>query len=254
MTNVPAVRLRSALFLIAVAAAVGAAPASTGDQEEPFTPAEYAAAIQRTVSDSTVHAVIGPSETPLPLELSNFLLDHPDMSAFIVNRRKIAPYRIEMLGPRRSLADDGEGTRGIVNLVDASPGHRLYYGEGVHRSLLFPDIRATAVIEMDLSEAAGPDSRPRTITLFHVWVRMKSRFVSRLVKTLRSFLQGTVVGKFSKAFFVADSVGRLMARDPYAVAEDIRAFPSLFVEDRAAILEMMSRLKPLPDDPPIPRR
>ena len=236
-------QLRAVLFLFAVTVAVGSGPALADEQEEPFTPAEYAAAIQRTVSGCTVQAVLGPSETPLPLGVSNFLLDHPDLSAFIVNRRKIAPYRIEMLGPRRSLADDGEGTKGIVNLIEETSRHRLYYGEGIHRSLLFPDIRATAVIAMDLSEATGPDSRTRTITTFHVWVRMKSRFVSRLVKTLRPFLQGLVVGKFSKAFFVADQVGRLLAHDPESITEDVRAFPSLFVEDRAALLDMISRLK-----------
>jgi hypothetical protein len=240
-------------MLCAVAAAAGEGSDATGGPEEPFTPAEYAAAIKSTISGYTVHAVLGPSETPLPLEASNFLLDHPDMSAFIVNHHKIAPYRIEMLGPRRSFADDGEGTRGIVNLIEENDHHRLYYGEGVHRSRLFPDIRATAVISMDLGAAVGPDSRRWTVTTFHVWVRMNNRFVSGLVKTLRPFLQGAVVGKFSKAFFVADSVGRLMARDPDAVTEDVRVFPSLSVEDRAAALEMLSHLKPSPDRPTFPR-
>ena len=249
-------RRASALFLIvAVLAAVpGAKFIPMDDVEEPFTPAEYAAAIQSTVSGCTVSAVLGPAETPLPLEASNFLLDHPDMSAFIVNRRKIAPYRIEMLGPRRSSADDGEGTRGVVNLIEASGHHRLYYGEGVHHSRLFGDIRATAVIGMDLSEGAGPDSRTRTVTTFHVWVRIKNRFVSRLVKTLRPFLRGTVGGKFSKAFFVADSVGRMMARDPDAIAADVRDFPGLFAEDRAAFLEMIARLRRAADGSTAPRR
>lgn len=236
-------RARTALIVL-TAASVFAAAAAADEAEEPFTPAEYAAAIRNTVSGYTVQATLGPAETPLPLEVSNFLLDHPDMSAYIVNRHKIAPYRIEMLGLRRSLADDGEGTSGVVNLIEESDRHRVYYGEGTHRSFLFPDIRATAVIVMDLNESKGPDGASKTITTFRVWVRIKNRFVSGLVKTLRSFLQGTVVGKFSKAFFVADSVGRLMARDPDAIAEDFRVFPSLFVEDRAAILGMLARLKP----------
>jgi hypothetical protein len=223
-----------------------AAPARAADvepPEDPFTPAEYADAIQKTVADCTVHAELGPARTPLPLALSNFLLDHPDLSAFIVNRRGIAPYRIEMQGPRRSLADDGEGTAGLVNLMERTDTRRLYYGEGIHKSRVFPDIRATAVIIMRLSAAAGPDGLPQTITTFDVYVRMRSRFISRLVKTLRPFLQKTVIGKFSKAFFVADSVGRLMAQDPAAVAAEARAFPTLFVEDRAELLAMIAGLK-----------
>ena len=231
---------RRALLAMLLAACAVPSRSAAEAPEDPFTPAEYAAAVGEVVSGFTVSAILGPQETPLPLEVSNFLLDHPDMSAFIVNRRKIAPYRIVMLGPRRSRADDGEGTAGIVTLLEEDAHHRLYYGEGIHHSLLFPDIRAAAVISMDLSE----DGPARTITTFHVWVRIRSRFVSRMVKTLRPFLQGTVIRKFSKAFFVADSVGRLMARDPAGAAEDFRAFPGLFVEDRAKILEMLARLSP----------
>lgn len=247
--------LRSALSAPAalVAAALLAASARAAKPEppaDPFTPAEYALAVQRTVADFTVHAELGPAETPLPLALSNFLLDHPDLSAFIVNREKIAPYRIEMRGPRRTLADDGDGTAGIVNLLERTDTRRLYYGEGVHKSFLFPDIRASAVILMRLREAPGADARPQTVTTFEVFVRMRSRFVSRLVKTLRPFLQKTVIGKFSKAFFVADQVGRLLARDPEAVAADARAFPTLFDEDRAALLTMIDRLKTPPPSAP----
>ena len=239
-------RRGAAAIGVVLVAAAGPGFSAADDAEEPFTPVEYAAAVRSTVSGFTVQAVLGPEETPLPLELSNFLLDHPDLSAFIVNRRRIAPYRIEMLGPRRSFADDGEGTRGVVNLISETDRHRLYYGEGIHRSSLFPDIRAAAVISMDLSEATGRGAGARTITTFHVWVRMKNRFVSGVVKTLRPFLQGAVVRKFSKAFTVADSVGRLMARDPDGVVEDVRAFPGLFAEDRAALLGMIARLKRSP--------
>lgn len=234
----------AALFLLLLScSSVAPARAEQGEEEEPFTPEEYAAAVQKTISGCTVHALMGPAETPLPIAVSNFLLDHPDLSAFVVYRHKIAPYMIEMLGPRRSLADDGDGTRGVVNLLELTDRHRLYYGEGVHRSLFFPDIRATAVIAMELREVSGADGSPRTVTTFLVWVKIKNRFVSGLVKTLRPFLQGTVVGKFSKAFLVADSVGRLMARDPDAVSRDVREFPGLFPEDRAAVLAMIAGLK-----------
>lgn len=211
---------------------------------EPFTPGEFTAAVRETVEGRTVHATVGPAQTPLPLELSDYLLDHPDLSAFIVARRKIAPYRIVMQGPRRTLADDGEGTVGVVSLLTATPERRLYYGEGVHHSYLFPDIHATAVIIMELKERLGADGRPETVTTFDVFVRMRSRFVAGLIKTLRPFLQKTVVGKFSKAFFVADKVGRLIARDPDGVLADADAFPVLFDEDRAALRRMVGQLKP----------
>ncbi len=232
------------LFLLTAVSAARAADPLDPASAEPLTPGEFASAVRETVEGRTVHATVGPAETPLSLELSDFLLDHPDLSAFIVNRRKIAPYRIVMQGPRRSLADDGEGTVGVVSLITATDRRRLYYGEGIHRSLMFPDIHATAVIVMELKEKRDADGRPVTVTTFDVFVRMRSRFVAGLIKTLRPFLQRTVIGKFSKAFFVADKVGRLIAQDPDAVVRDADAFPVLFDEDRAALRRMIGVLKP----------
>ncbi|HEX4047829.1 MAG TPA: hypothetical protein VH309_08345 [Elusimicrobiota bacterium] len=241
MSGARAARLLAAAILVAAAAG-----ADSAGRAEPPNPAEYAAAVRRTVSGATVHAVLGPDVIPLPIAASNFLLDHPDLSAFIVNREKIAPYKIEMLSARRSLADDGDGTEGVLNLLERTGRHRLYYGEGVHHSRVFPDIRAAAVISMDLSAAAGPDGGERTMTTFRVWVRIKSRFVAGLVRTLRPFLRGVVVRKFSKAFTVAESTGRFLARDPGAAAADVDAFPGLHPEERAEILAMISRLKKSP--------
>lgn len=236
----------SAAAVLLLGAAARAADDFGPAGDDPFTPAEYAAAVRATIDGRTVHETIGPSLTPLPLALSGFLLDHPDLSAFIVRRRGIAPYRITMLGPRRTLADDGDGTTGIVSLLQSTERRRLYYGEGVHHSRILPDIRASAVIVMELREEPGPDGRPATVSTFEVFVRMRSRFVSGVIKTLRPFVQRTVIGKFSKAFLVADRVGRLMAADPDGVAADARAFPAMLDEDRDDFLARIAGLERAP--------
>jgi hypothetical protein len=237
-----------ALFSVLLnAAALAQAPSA--EVVDPFTPAEFAEAVKQTSEGYTVRAVVGPARTPLPLALSNFLLDRPDLAAFVVNRRGIAPYRIEMRGIRRSLADDGDGTVGVINLISRTDARRVYYGEGEHRSRFFPAILASAVVVMDLREETAPDGRLETVSTFEVRVRMRSRFVAGVVKTLRPFLKKTIVGKFSKAFFVADAVGRAMASDPAAVARDVEAYPPMFAEDRAALLEMIAKLPSPPNGP-----
>lgn len=203
---------------------------------------DLAAEARRTEADCTVSERVGPSDVPLPLDLSNALLDHPDLAAFIVRRRGIAPYRIEMCGPRRSRADDGDGTRGVVYLLERGERRRLYYGEGEHHSRIWPVIRAEAVISMKLEEGALSDGRPATRTSFLVCVRMRNRFVSGVVKILRPFIRRTVIGKFTKAFLVADRVGRLMAADPRGVEADIAAFPDLTLAQREYFRRSLARL------------
>jgi hypothetical protein len=236
--------MRSALLLTLCLAA--AAPLRAAEPVLPADPAAHAALYAGLIAETTAHCTVrsrvGPADTPLPLALSNFLLDHPDLSAYLVRVRRIAPYRIEMRSPRQSWADDGDGTAGLITLVERTDTRRLYYGEGAHRSRLFPVIRASAVIEMDLAKTTGADGRPHTRTVFTVWVRIHNRFVSRLVRILKPFLRRTVIGKFSKAFMVADKVGRLMAKDPAGVAADARGFTELSAAGRADLEARMARL------------
>jgi hypothetical protein len=235
----------AALALWAVAAPVAAAddwPPPHRLKPDADSALEYGPLVKRVAEKYTVRSVVGPTDTPLPLELANFLLDRPDLAAFIVKRRGIAPYRIEMTGPRRSTVDDGDGTSGVVNLVSRQETERLYYGEGEHNSRVFPTLRAASVISLALEPLQGADCRPFTRTSFRVYVRMRSRVVSGLVKALRPFLRETIIRKFSKAFLVADQVGRLMARDPAGVAADAKAFGALSPADRDALDAMMARL------------
>lgn len=250
--------LRSVLLAAAAALAAGpAAPApdwppvhqlrADGDHAPRFAPL-----IARVAGKPTVRSVVGPTDTPLPLELVNFLLDRPALAAFIVARRGIAPYRVEMLDARRSTVDDGEGASGVIDMVSRAETVRLYYGEGRHDGRLLPALRAAAVVDLTLEPLLGADCRPVTRTSLRVYVRLRSRVMSGLVKTFRPLLKDAVVRKFGKAFLVADQVGRLMQRDPEGVAQDALAFGALSEQERADLARMMAALAAPPRCPDRP--
>jgi hypothetical protein len=232
--------------LIAACAALGAGWARAGTLPPPERLGAYARPMRQTVERATVRQTVGPIETPLSLEVSAFLLDHPDMSAWLVRRHKLAPYVIEMRGPGRSWADDGDGTTGFIDLADRGPNARAYYTEGTHHSAVFPDIRASAVILMELAPVTRPGCREHVISSFDVSVKMRSAFVSGMVKALRPFIRRLIVRKFTRAFSVAQQVGVLLAKEPDATREELLSFPALTAEDRAAADKLLSSLQPEP--------
>ncbi|MBI3297053.1 MAG: hypothetical protein HYZ75_02740 [Elusimicrobia bacterium] len=198
----------------------------------------------RTMKGATVHELVGPIESPLSLEVTDFLLDHPDLAAWFVRRRKIAPYVIEMETPTRSRADDGEGTSGFIELVDRQPGRRSYYTEGTHVSRIFPDIRASAVVIMTIDPVQKPGCRQHVVSSFDVYVRMRSGFVSAMVRVLKPFIKGTLVRKFTKAFSVAAKIGVLLARQPEAARKELLSYPGLSAEDKERLKTLLSSVEP----------
>ncbi len=182
----------------------------------------------------SVYQRVGPIETPLPREMADFLLDHPDLAATIVREHGIAPYRIEMRGPRQSWADDGDGTVGLITEVSNGAGRRVYYGDGTHRSRYFPDIRAEAVIVMEMRAVPRPGCSDRVRSTFEVYVKLRNPILAKMVSLL-PFVQRTVARKFSKAFLVADQVGRLLAKTPQAVVWDVKDYGLPEAEENRAL-------------------
>jgi hypothetical protein len=208
----------------------------------PFTSEQIETAVWRTTSDCTAAADVGPIDIALPLDLADALLDRPDLIAFLAGRRGLAPYTAEMLGPDRWSGDDGEGTNGIALLAESSSTLRVYYAEGVNRSLPFPPIRADVVAALDLVPRTDADGRSVVAASFRVCVRATNPFVSGIAKTLRPFVRRAIVRKFSKALRVADRLGRLMASDPDGVDADIAAYPPLSDAERADFRARIARL------------
>lgn len=228
--------MTAAVLLLAFASAGAAAPLLPEGLEA------HAEAAKRTVERRTVSGSVGPIETPLSLEATAFLLDHPDLSAWLVRRRKIAPYVIEMRGPSRSWADDGDGTTGFIDLIHRGPKRRIYYTEGTHVSAVFPDIRASAVIFMEISAVPRGGCREHVVSSFDVYVKLRSGFLSAMVKVLRPFIKGLIVRKFTRAFAVADKVGVLLATDPEGVGREMLSYPGLSAEDRSSAQKLLSSI------------
>ncbi len=222
------------LRALALAAALGAPALAQGPTQ---------AAVDRVLGGYTVRSRLGPVVTPLPPDVAEFLLDHPDLSADLVRAHKLAPYRIEMRGPDQSWADDGEGTKGTITLVRRSSAERLYYGDGTHDAALLPTIRATAVIVMGVKPLPREGCAGSVETSFEVYVRLKNPVLAGVVKTLRPLLSRTIVRKFGKAFLVADQVGRLMARDPDRLAAEAAESPRLSAAERARLVELLRPLR-----------
>ena len=235
--------LRLALLL---APSLCRAEAAAPGRWSPDEGIRYAAEVARTTHSYTVQSFLGPLVTPIPPELADFLLDHPDLSASIVRGHKIAPYRIEMRGPSQSWVDDGAGTRGIVTLVDKSAERRSYLADGTYQTKMFPLIHATAAILMEFQRVERPGCLPAVRTEFDVYVDLRNPLLSGIVKTLRPFLRKTVARKFSKAFMAAHEAAKLMARDPDGMTREILAFEGLSTADREAAKTMLAHAKDQP--------
>src|SRR6185436_4977944 len=204
----------AALWLLCSASRAGSATSVEVSSSAVRNAPDYAAKAEETRRSPSIVSSLGPVDTPLPLDLANFLLDHPDIAAYVVHRHRIAPYRITMKSPTESFADDGAGTKGTIALLKRDERERTYFGDGVHDRKHLPPIHAMAVVVMKVAEPNTADCRPFVRSSFKVYVKLRSKVLSAAAKAVRIFVRKKVAQIFTKAFLAANKVGQLIAQDP----------------------------------------
>lgn len=201
--------------------------------------------IEKTMRGRTIHATVGPIETPISLDLAGVLLDSPDVTAYLIRKHHLALYRITTVAPRRWEADDGYGTRGLVTLAEKKENVRVYYAQGTHSRRRFPTLAGSAVVIMRVSALQRPKGLPRIKAAFEVYVRLRNPVVAVGVKALRPFLQETILRTFSKAFLVAQKLGTLIAKDPDPLFAEILGCPLLPSDQQVTVRESAAAFKRL---------
>lgn len=198
--------------------------------------AGWACRLQPIISHYTTANKLGPVRIPLSESVYLHFLDHPPMTASLINRLGIAPYQSEPRGPARYWGSDSEGTEGIVQLVYQDRTSRIYYLEGSHHSRLFPHITGRAVVLLRMNQVTDSNGTEAMESTFVYYTRLDNRLLSGLLSLFRPLVGSTVTRKLAKG---VDSVNRLsltMQQQPDRILSEA-AKPPAFTVDEMAFLQ-----------------
>jgi len=180
------------------------------------------------IDNYTTVSQVGPIRAGLPESLYHQLLDRPPLTAALINRLELGLYTSEARGPGRFWGDDGEGTKGIVQLAYQDRTSRIYYLEGSHDSRLLPNISGKAVVFLRMDSVKDADGVEATDSTMVSYMRLDNRILSGVVTLLRPIIGGTITRKLSKGVETVNRLSRLMRQHPDRVlgkATDLPAFP-----------------------------
>ncbi|HEU5092792.1 MAG TPA: hypothetical protein VFT30_08910 [Nitrospira sp.] len=183
--------------------------------------------LQAIVQSYTTVSKVGPIQTALSESMYRHLLDHPPFTADVIRRLHLGLYRSEARGPGRFWGDDGEGTKGIVELVYEDPTSRIYFLEGIHESRLLPHVMGKAVVFLRIGvvqDANGNEAMDSTLVAY---TKLDNRFLSGLVSLLHPLVSKIVTSRLQKGVETVDQLGVAMKQDPQRVMAELANPPSL---------------------------
>lgn len=188
---------------------------------------DWACKLEPIIGNYTTANKLGPLRTPLSEPVYLHLLDHPPMTASLINRLGIAPYQSEPRGPVRYWGNDGEGTEGIVQLVYQDRTSRIYYLEGSHQSRLLPHVAGKAVVLLRMNQVTDSNGAEAMDSTFVYYTRLDNRFLSGLLSLFRPLVGSTVTRKMVKGVESVNRLSLAMAQQPDRVLTEAMKPPAL---------------------------
>ena len=203
---------------------------------------EWTCRLQSIIDDYTTSGTVGPIRVALSESVYRYLLDRPPLAATLIHRLGLGLYSSEFRGPGRYWGDDGEGTKGMVELVYEDAVSRIYFLEGTHKSRLLPHIAGKAVVFLRMNVVREKDSRETIDSTLVVYTKLDNRFLSGLASLLRPVVGKITGGKLRKGVETVNRLGVAMQQHPDRVLSKAMEPPTLLAADVAFLRETLGRL------------
>jgi len=120
-----------------------------------------------------------------------FLLDHPDFAATVVRALRLGEYHAE----RRDegfWGDDNRGARGMIRVLYADEGHRLYHLDGVYEGRGLPAIQGRMLVLIEFHHEQDPAGGTYLEASVTGHVRLDTPIVGAIAQLATTLARSTV--------------------------------------------------------------
>lgn len=207
----------------------------------------WACRLQSIIQNNSIESQLGPIQTALSGALYRYLLDDPPFASALIRRLNLGLYQSEGRGPGRFWGDDGEGSKGIVELVYEDPVSRIYFLDGTHESRLLPHVTGKAVVFLRIGVVQDEKSHETTVSTLVAYTKLDNPFLSGLASILHPLVSRIAASRLKKGVETVDRLGMMMRQDPQRVLSEAQNPPSL-PEQHVAFLKQVLSSRHSPDN------
>ncbi|MFM8552733.1 MAG: hypothetical protein ACKOCD_10585, partial [Nitrospiraceae bacterium] len=200
--------------------------------------------ISDVAGSPTTSGLIGPVRTPIPQGLYEYLLDHPSLIAALVHKLGMGNYQFTIKGSRQFWGNDGDGTQGLLSLLQHEGTSRIYHIDGFHEGQVFPMVRAKAVVFLKIAPTASPEGHPVVETSLITYTKLNDPFLSGLVWMLRPLIGEAVTRKLARGFEVTNQLGAAIAQNPDRIVQELPALTAIDPQEQRAFAALLHSLPP----------
>ena len=188
---------------------------------------DWTCRLQPIIESNTTVTRVGPIRVALSEPLYRYLLSEPPFAAALIRRLGLGAYHSQAWGEGRFWGDDGEGTKGFVQLVYQDAESRIYLLDGSHEGRLLPHMTGKAVVFLRMAVARDQEGHEDMDSTIVAYTRLDNRFLSGLVSFLHPLIRGLVISKLQKGVETVHRLGVTIRQQPSRVLREAEQDPPL---------------------------
>jgi len=166
-------------------------PALLGSREA--FPPDVSSAVDRVWIEPTLSRTVQGRSAHVPFDVYVAFLDTPEVTAAAARFRKLGSYEIQALDDDRYWASDGDGARGIAQVLRREPRRLVLLSRGEHTGPILGTISGSALTILDL-EVRGDVVNPRLTAYVYIDNRVAAALAQVLIPTF-GFLADRKLGE-----------------------------------------------------------
>jgi len=180
--------LATATVLLTLATGASGAPAGRWPailgSREAFPP-DVSAAVERVWIEPTLSRTVDGRSARVPFDVYVVFLDTPEVTAAAARFRKLGSYELQALDDDHYVASDGDGARGIAQVLRREPRRLVLLSRGEHTGPILGTIRGSALTVLDLEPREGVVN-PRLTAYVYIDNRVAAALARVLIATFGS--------------------------------------------------------------------
>jgi len=143
-------------------------------------PPDVSAAIERVWIEPTFSRTLNGRSAHVPFDVYVAFLDTPEVTAAAARFRKLATYEVQALDDDRYWGTDGDGAKGVAQVLRREPRRRVILSQGQQTGWILGTIRGSTLTVLDL-EPRGDGVNPSLTAYVHIDNRVAASVTRLLV-------------------------------------------------------------------------
>jgi hypothetical protein len=174
-------------------------------------------------------------------ELYSFLVKHPDVVVNIWHVMGITKMQLEPISDRRFKVADGEGTKGQMEYLFASPEMNVIYSEGTYDGPLYPrTVRGKCLMVLRTDYRRDVNGRYATIAQLDTFLAVENLGVEVLAKTFQPLVGRAADHNFAETANFVTTLSRTAETNEPALLRLCRKLDRVDAKTRSQFMELVS--------------